>query len=67
MSRSFSLWAILRTLFGAEPLVAWDARVPLPVLRQDLADHEEADRGVGRGPGGPPHSSLSNASLKKRK
>jgi hypothetical protein len=34
-----------------------DALVPLPAqLCQHLAEREQADEGVGRGPGGPPHN-----------
>ena len=42
---------------GQTPWSARDAPVPLPAQRgQHLAEREQADEGVGRGPGGPPHS-----------
>ena len=41
---------------GRTPWSARDALVPLPEQRyQHLAGLEQADEGVGRGPGGPPH------------
>jgi ATP-dependent helicase HrpB len=43
-------------MVGRTPWSARDAPVPLPAPRsQHLAGCEEADGGVGRGPGGPPH------------
>ncbi len=50
-----------RGIGGADHLVLGsplrtDALVPLPVqMGKDLARREQADGGVGRGPGGPPH------------
>ncbi len=35
---------------GRAPWPAWDALVP---------HHDQADEGVGRGPGGPPHNHAS--------
>ena len=34
---------------------AWSARVPQDPLPQALTNKQQADVGVGRGPGGPPH------------
>src|SRR5207302_3316543 len=39
---------------GADPLVR--AGPPGPACRELSADSPQADEGVGRGPGGPPHS-----------
>src|ERR1035438_10656641 len=47
-----------RLLGGRTPWSARDALVPPPGQRhQHLAGHQQADEGVGRGPGGPPHQS----------
>ena len=46
-------------MVGRTPRSARDARVPLPESRyQLLAGGQQADGGVGRGPGGPPHQAL---------
>ena len=42
---------------GAAPRSARVPRDPLLLGRSDLSKPEEADEGVGRGPGGPPHNS----------
>src|ERR1039457_5538796 len=43
-------------MVGRTPWSARDALVPQPVQRyQHLAGCQQADGGVGRGPGGPPH------------
>src|SRR5450759_5040236 len=43
-------------MVGRTPRSARDALVPQPVQRyQHLAGCQQADGGVGRGPGGPPH------------
>jgi hypothetical protein len=43
-------------LVGRTPWSARDALVPPPAQRdQHLAKRKQADGGVGRGPGGPPH------------
>src|SRR5450631_86344 len=45
-------------MVGRTPWSARDALVPLPGQRyQDHAERQQADGGVGRGPGGPPHHS----------
>src|ERR1039457_5354332 len=46
-------------MVGRTPWSARDALVPLPGQRyQHHAERQQADGGVGRGPGGPPHHSL---------
>src|ERR1035438_799707 len=54
-------WAATLTgqMVGRTPWSARDALVPLQGLRyQHHAERQQADGGVGRGPGGPPHHSL---------
>jgi len=41
---------------GADPRSARVPPEPLLLLKSDLSSPEQADGGVGRGPGGPPHS-----------
>jgi hypothetical protein len=49
-------------LGGADPRSARDAAVPLPAQwGQYLARREQADEGVGRGPGGPPHRAYATS------
>src|SRR5450759_2412630 len=52
---------------GQTPRSARDALVPHPEQRgQRLAGCEQADGGVGRGPGGPPHDLCRRPAPKKR-
>jgi len=56
-------WTGVRRFCGADPLVR--GRPPGRPVRHDampLLDSEQADEGVGRGPGGPPHLSFNNLS-----
>ena len=49
----------LLVLVGRTPWSARDALVPLPGQYRLLAEREEADQGVRRGPGGPPHHGVA--------
>src|ERR1019366_10217600 len=59
--RAYSYWltgtiATTAKVVGRTPWSARDALVPLPAQRyRHLARRQQADGGVGRGPGGPPH------------
>ena len=62
MPRTFRPNASLAEVVGRTPWSARDALVPLPEQRyQHIARREQADGGVGRGPGGPPHQTSETA------